>query len=90
MRYSAPESADAAIVRRLKEIQNPSEVIVVTNDLELNRRCRNAGASAMSWPQFDSKMQSRSASRQRTQKHSQEDVDVEEWMRYFGLENTKS
>jgi predicted RNA-binding protein with PIN domain len=89
VRYSAPESADAAMLRRLREIQNPSEVIVVTNDLDLIHRCRNAGATALNWRQFTSKMQSRSESIPRTQKHSQESVDVDEWMHYFGLENNK-
>jgi predicted RNA-binding protein with PIN domain len=47
VRYSAPESADIVILRRLKEIQRTSEVIVITNDLELASRCRHAGASSL-------------------------------------------
>jgi uncharacterized protein YaiI (UPF0178 family) len=60
-------------------------VIVVTNDRELASRCRNAGASVMDWRQFTSKMQSRSAPRD-AQSDSRERVDVEDWMRYFGLD----
>ena len=61
VRYSAPESTDAAICRRLREIERPGEVIVVTNDRELSSRCRDAGASVWDWIRFTSKMQARSA-----------------------------
>ncbi len=61
VRYSAPVSTDEAIVRRLEEIQHPSEVIVITNDRALMARCRNQGAAALTWQEFISKMQSRSA-----------------------------
>ena len=89
VRYSAPLSTDEAIVSRLREIQRPSEVIVVTNDRELLMRCRNKGAAVMDWRQFTSKMQSRqSASRARNE--VQEHVDVDDWMRYFGLDKTNS
>jgi predicted RNA-binding protein with PIN domain len=88
VRYSAPESADAAILRRLNEIQHPSEFIVVTNDRELMARCRNAGASALDWRQFTSKMQSRPILQSHKSKDFQERVDVDDWMRYFGLDKT--
>jgi predicted RNA-binding protein with PIN domain len=86
VRFSAPLSTDEVFIRRLREIQRPAEVIVVTNDSELMRRCRDLGAAAMNWRQFASRMQSRSAPSS-THKHSQEyvDVDVEDWLRYFGL-----
>ncbi len=87
VRYSAPASADEAILRRLREIQYPSEVIVVTNDRELMGRCRDAGASALDWREFSSKMESR-FSRRKPGKTPQEKVDVEEWLRYFGLDKT--
>jgi predicted RNA-binding protein with PIN domain len=88
VRYSAPESADAAILRRLKEIQHPSEFIVVTNDRELIARCRNAGASALDWRQFISKMQSRPTLQSPKTKDLPERVDVDDWMRYFGLDKS--
>jgi predicted RNA-binding protein with PIN domain len=90
VRYSAPESADAVIIRRLREIQRPSEVIVVTNDHELSTRCRAEGAKTLNWQQFSSKKQSRitAVSRgtppQRTEDH--DPVDVDEWLNYFGLD----
>ncbi|HSW39624.1 MAG TPA: NYN domain-containing protein [Acidobacteriota bacterium] len=89
IRYSAPESADAAIVRRLREIERPYEVIVVTNDHELSAGCRRAGASTLSWKQFLSKMQSRAAKAANGAGHRTEDtgpIDVEEWLNYFGLD----
>ena len=90
VRYSAPESTDAVIVRRLREIRHPSEVIVVTNDHELTVRCRDAGAATMNWPEFTSKMQSRPPTHRRKQSTAQEPVDVEYWMRFFGLDKTNS
>jgi predicted RNA-binding protein with PIN domain len=87
VRFSAPESTDAAILRRLQEIQHPSEVIVVTNDRELMVRCRNAGAAAIDWGQFLSKMKSRPAAQPRKPVDRHEPVDVDDWMRYFGLDN---
>jgi predicted RNA-binding protein with PIN domain len=88
VRYSAPQSTDAAILRRLQEIQHPSEVIVVTNDRELMARCRDAGASALDWRQFTSKMQTRMETRPHKANDIQEPVDVDDWMRYFGLDKT--
>jgi predicted RNA-binding protein with PIN domain len=88
IRYSAPVSTDEAILRRLREVQHPSEVIVVTNDLALRQQCRNNGASALTWQEFCSKMQSRSL--RKPAKHKQEKpVDVDDWIRYFGLDKTK-
>jgi predicted RNA-binding protein with PIN domain len=88
IRYSAPVSADDAILRRLKEIQHPSEVFVITNDRALRLHCRNSGASALTWQEFCSKMQSRSL--RKPAKHNQEKpVDVDDWIRYFGLDRTK-
>jgi predicted RNA-binding protein with PIN domain len=84
VRYSAPLSADEYIIRRLHEIQNPSEVIIVTNDLGLMSRCKNIGAATLNWTEFSSKMSSRSVLRD-DRREKQEPVDVEDWMRYFGL-----
>jgi predicted RNA-binding protein with PIN domain len=87
IRYSAPLSADEAIVRRLREIRRPSEVIVVTNDRKLMRRCRDAGATTMGWNQFISKMRPRTT-RARSGSKSQEPVDVDDWMSYFGWDKS--
>jgi predicted RNA-binding protein with PIN domain len=86
VRYSAPESADIVMLRRLKEIQRPTEVIVVTNDNELAMRCRHAGANSLPWHQYISKMQSRPSPASPSRNSTQEQVDVEDWMRYFGID----
>jgi predicted RNA-binding protein with PIN domain len=86
VRYSAPESTDGAIVRRLQEIPHPSQIIVVTNDRNLLTRCRNAGASTLNWHQFASKMQSRFAQSHASHSNPDQQVDVEDWMRYFGFD----
>jgi predicted RNA-binding protein with PIN domain len=89
VRYSAPISTDEAIIRRLREIQSRSEVIVVTNDRELITRCQNEGATAMNWSQFTSKMKTRHKSF-RVNNDPLERVDVDDWMRYFGLDKKGS
>jgi len=88
VRYSAPLSADDAIVRRLQEIQNAGEVIVVTNDRELRTQVRNHGAKSCTWQEFMSRMQSRST---RTPQHTvaEKPINVEEWIEYFGLDKSK-
>jgi predicted RNA-binding protein with PIN domain len=88
VRYSAPVSTDEAILRRLREIQHPSEVIVVTNDRALSQQCRNNGAAALTWQEFCSKMQSRPL-RKPTKNSQEKPVDVDDWIRYFGLDKTK-
>ena len=88
VRYSAPESADDTITRRLREIRRPGEVIVVTNDFDLENRCRNAGSKVMNWQQFASKMKSRKT-HGRSKNSVEQPVDVEDWLDYFGLDKTK-
>jgi predicted RNA-binding protein with PIN domain len=85
IRYSAPASTDEAILQRLREIRNPLEVIIVTNDRELAVRCRHAGAAVLTWNEFTTRMQSRRV-RQKNRDDQPERVDIDEWMRYFGLE----
>jgi predicted RNA-binding protein with PIN domain len=88
VRYSAPISTDEAILRGLKDIQRPEEVIVVSNDRELMMRCRNAGAAALGWQEFTSKMRSRRIQKDRKQ-DARQSVDLDEWIHYFGLDKTK-
>jgi predicted RNA-binding protein with PIN domain len=88
VRYSAPLSADKAILQRLREIRNPAEVIIVTNDHELRALCRNEGAAVLNWQEFSTKMQSRRL-QHRVRSDQPERVDIDEWMRYFGFGNQK-
>lgn len=83
VRFSAPLDTDAAMLRRLREIRRPSEVIVVTNDRSLRLRCREAGAAVMDWSQFSSRMNAgRPGSRCESR---QDDIAIRDWARYFGL-----
>ena len=88
IRFSAPLSTDEAILHGLRGIRCASEVIVVTNDRELRIRCRDEGASVLTWSEFNTRMQSRrTLHSKRTDR--QENVDVDDWIRYFGLENSE-
>ncbi len=84
VRYSAPVSTDEAILKRLREIASPAEVIVVTNDWDLKSRCRSQGAAVLTWSEFTNKMKARCIRSSRTSQP--ERIDVDEWMHYFGLD----
>ena len=86
VRYSAPHSTDEVILQRLREVRNPSEVIIVTNDRQLTVRCRDEGAAVLTWGEFTVRMQSRRATTS-GRPEAQQNVDVDDWMRYFGIEN---
>ena len=88
VRYSAPSSADEALLRRLREIEHPAEIIVVTNDRQLMTRCRNEGAKAITWQEFSEKMQARAAVRPK-KSVPEEPINVDEWIDFFGLDRTK-
>jgi predicted RNA-binding protein with PIN domain len=86
VRYSAPISADEAILIRLAECRAPSEVTVVTNDRALAQHSRTAGARIMTWQEFTSKARAAPAKRRGTGPPDEEKVNVDEWMQYFGLD----
>ena len=86
IRYSAPLSTDDVIVRELAGCRVPSEVIVVTNDHRLAGRCRDSGAKTIRWQEFASKMKSTPPSRSHVTGPQNESVNVDEWIRYFGLD----
>ena len=88
VRYSAPETADEAILQRLRGMRNPSEIIVVTNDRGLAARCRAEGASVLTWSEFTARMQSRRARpNSRSEPMEKVDVDIDDWMKYFEITN---
>jgi hypothetical protein len=84
IRFSAPLSADEAILRRLREMQTPSEVIIVSNDSELRSRCQNAGAKIATWGEFTERAKPRTKTGNR-RLVGEEPVKVNEWMDYFGF-----
>ncbi len=85
VRYSAPFSTDSAILNKLNAIKSPSEVIVVTNDRALALACRNAGAKSMNWETFSRTMNSRTA-RGKSPEAGHSTIDLDEWIRFFGLD----
>jgi predicted RNA-binding protein with PIN domain len=85
VRYSAPLSADDALLQRLCGLRHPDEVIVVTNDRGLTRRCRDAGAQTLKWSDFGSVMRKSRPRQDRREKEDQ--VNVSDWARYFGLDD---
>ncbi len=85
IRYSAPVSADEAILRRLHEIRRPDEVLVVTNDFDLQNQCRDAGSKVLNWQQFTSKMKSRRIP-VKGNRDMDQPVDVEDWTQFFGFD----
>jgi hypothetical protein len=86
VRYCAPHSADGAILRGLRSVQKPAEVIVVSNDHALSRQCHSAGAQVMTWKQFDIESGRRSPEH-RNKSAGEEEIKIEEWVDYFGLDS---
>jgi predicted RNA-binding protein with PIN domain len=86
VRYSAPLSTDDAILRELSGCRAPSEVIVVTNDRSLARRCHDYGAKTVGWREFAAKINSASQARSGDVRPQDESINVDEWIRYFRLD----
>jgi predicted RNA-binding protein with PIN domain len=86
VRYSAPQSTDDAILKRLGEGRTPAEVIVVTNDRSLARRCREYGAKSVDWQEFLSRMRSNPAGVKGPVKQEEDNVSLDEWIGYFGFD----
>ncbi len=84
VRYCAPLSADDAIVDRLAGVRAAAEVTVVTNDHRLTRRCRDAGARTKNWGEFTSAIKDRRGGKE---KEKEERVDVDDWARFFGMDD---
>ncbi len=86
VRYSAPLSADEAILRWLEGQQRPDEFIVVTNDAGLRSRSGNLGARTMDWAEFTAAMGKGPPARMRRGRR-EDPVDVKDWARYFGIDD---
>jgi hypothetical protein len=87
VRYPASGSADAAILSEIGRSRAPSEIVVVTADRELARRSRDAGARSLAPDEFWSRFAGRGGRAGDSGKAGEPEsrVDVEDWMRYFGL-----
>ena len=85
MRYCAPNSADAEILLRLREVRSAADIIIVTNDRALATACRDLGAKTSSWEAFSRKNKSR-AGTEPLPDAERGNGDLEEWIHYFGLD----
>jgi predicted RNA-binding protein with PIN domain len=80
IRHAAGGTADDAILAEISRVRAPQEIIVVSEDRDLQRRSRERGAKALSVAEFWSRVGS-SPVRQQVDRRGP--VDVDEWMRYF-------
>lgn len=87
--YSLPNStADARIKQRVEQQRDRRGLTVVTSDRELYNYVRSCGAQAITCEQFAERVWTALAS---TDSAEKEDVqlnpqDIDQWMRYFGIE----
>jgi len=80
IREAGASGADEAILREIGRAHAPAEITVVTEDRDLVRRVRDAGAAALSADEF----WSRFGTGQRIPPGEEAaKVDVEDWLRYF-------
>jgi predicted RNA-binding protein with PIN domain len=79
-------TADDAILAEIGRARAPQEIIVVSEDRDLQRKARERGAKALTAAEFWSRV---GASPNRRQRDAVEPVDVEEWMRYFSDDSNR-
>jgi len=87
IRFSAPLSSDDAILRDIAAARNPADIIVVTNDRGLASRTKDFGAKSVTWAEFDVRQKPAPDGRGASPEAA---VDVDEWMRYFGMDDEKN
>lgn len=90
--YAGPESdADGRIRRLLEDSKDPTSFIVVSSDREVYSHARWLGASALRVMPFYEDLRSalESVGREATEFDSLSREEVEEWIRYLGLEDWK-
>jgi len=85
VRYSAPLSCDELISKTVTGAAAPHEITVVTNDRELARRCRDAGARVTDWSGFTTRKRSTARTGAAASDPSRP-VDIREWSEFFGVD----
>lgn len=85
VRFSAPLSSDQAILDAVAGARRPAELVVVTNDRALATRCRQAGARAMDWSEFASRL-ARWLPPSPGEPLKEKPVDLDEWSEFFGFD----
>jgi len=86
VRPSGAASADDAILEEIRRSRAPRECTVVTEDRALKGRARELGARAITPGDFWARLGKRPAS---ASPRTEENVDVEEWLRYFEDEKNR-
>jgi hypothetical protein len=87
VRYPESGTADAAILAEIARSRTPSEIVVVTADRDLARRSRDAGAKWAAPEEFWARFAppgGRGGAREKAD-GTEPRVDVEDWLRWFGL-----
>jgi predicted RNA-binding protein with PIN domain len=79
--------ADEAILREIGRARAPGEITVVTEDRDLTRRVRDAGAKTLSPDKFWSRF---GAGQRPSPRDDAAKVDVEDWERYFQDEKNRN
>lgn len=85
IREAGASGADEAILREIGRARAPGEIIVVTEDRDLSRRVRDAGAITLSPDEF----WSRFGTGQEPSGRDDARVDVEDWLKYFEDEKNR-
>jgi len=86
VRFAGTGTADDAILREIERSASPQEITVVTEDRDLARRGRDAGARTSApgdfWKRFGAGTRTSPAP-------GSERVDVDEWMQWFSDERNR-
>ena len=85
VRFSAPLTSDAAIIREIEGSPLPSEINVVTNDRSLAAQGKAAGARVMNWSEFTRKLARRTRPAPGSSQ-KEEQVNLKDWSDFFGLD----
>jgi hypothetical protein len=86
VREAGATGADDAILREIGRARAPGEITVVTEDRDLARRARDAGAKTLSPEEFWSRF---GVEQRRGPGDDTAKVDVEDWLRYFQDEGNR-
>jgi predicted RNA-binding protein with PIN domain len=90
--YSKPDSTADAVIRELVEAQvNKRELTVVTSDRALYTYVRSCGIRATTCEQFNERLQAalESAGIEDKVDAPVDDSEIDEWMRYFGVDSAE-
>ncbi|RJP17559.1 MAG: hypothetical protein C4520_16475 [Candidatus Abyssobacteria bacterium SURF_5] len=78
-----PISADEIIIEMIRKDPNPKGLTVVSSDNEIRRCARSRRARTISAEEFARTLESPAPKRRPVPGYLREEVDVEEWLKYF-------